>query len=146
MAQLQPLPLLAACIRDSQAMPQARPVSARGYPSHTLCRSVLAMSPSINETDSQRELIRNSISRRSVWGELPQVVRVQPRCFPPPCGYRTCRCNGHSATTKFLQSGNACQVGRGVRSAGAGGGSPAPALSEFRTASAFDSEGVYDPG
>lgn len=55
MAQLQPLPLLAACIRDSQAMPQARPVLARGYPSHPLCRSVLAMSPSLNETDSQRE-------------------------------------------------------------------------------------------
>ena len=30
MAQLQPLPLLAACIRDSQAMPQARPVSGEG--------------------------------------------------------------------------------------------------------------------
>lgn len=145
MAQLQPLPLLAACIRDSQAMPQARPVR-RGAIRRTLCaEAYLQCRLPSTRLIRNGNLIRNSISRRSVRGELPQVVRVKPRCFPPPCGYRTCRCNGHSATTKFLQSGNACQVERGVRSAGAGG-SPAPALSEFRTASAFDSEGVYDPG
>ena len=55
MAQLQWLPLLAACIRDSQAMPQARPVR-RGAIRHTLCRSVLAMSSSLNENDSQQRI------------------------------------------------------------------------------------------